>query len=123
MRDEMLFVPQNVSKISPTQRTLKVLREQENAIAQVVERWNSFAKIRVDLFGFIDIFAIRGGELVGIQVTSGSNHGARVAKIRNNPYAVPFCLAGGIIEVRSWSKRGKRGERKKWVERVEKITI
>src|SRR3989344_8614522 len=119
----MTFVPPTVAKISPTQRTLKVLREKEGAIAQVVERWNSFAKIRIDLFGFIDIVALRGGDIVGIQVTSGSNHTARVKKIRDNPISVRWILADGIIEVRSWSKKGKRGEKKKWVERIEQLEV
>jgi len=37
---------------SPTQRTLKKLRD-EVYLAQVVEKWNAFAKIRQDLFGII----------------------------------------------------------------------
>ena len=45
--------------ISPTQRTLKRLREKEEyPLVTIVERWNAFAKIRQDLFGIIDILAI-----------------------------------------------------------------
>jgi hypothetical protein len=38
---------------SPTQLSLKKLREEGYTVA-VVEHWNSFARIRQDLFGFID---------------------------------------------------------------------
>lgn len=102
---------------SPTARTLKVLRE-EGTLAQVVERWNPYAKVRVDLWGFVDILAIRGNETVGIQVTSASNHSARVKKIMDSPLSVKLILAGWILEVRSWGK--KKG---KWVERVQVIEI
>ena len=69
--------------ISPTQRTLKRLRDSEDyPLVSIVERWNAFAKIRQDLFGIIDLLAIDSkGNTVGIQVTSYSNISARVKKI------------------------------------------
>ena len=109
--------------MSPTQRTLKVLREKENAIVDIVERYNSFIKTRHDCFNMFDLIAIRNGEIVGIQVTSASNHQARVKKIQDNPISVQWILAGGIIEVRTWGKRGPRGKRKQWTERIEQITV
>jgi hypothetical protein len=42
---------------SPTQRSLAECRKR-GYTAQVVEKWNSHAKVRVDLFGVIDIVAI-----------------------------------------------------------------
>ena len=42
---------------SPTQLSLKKLREEGYTVA-VVEHWNSFARIRQDLFGFIDLLAL-----------------------------------------------------------------
>ena len=47
---------------SPTQLSLKKLRE-EGYIVAVVEHWNSFARIRQDLFGFIDLLALKGKEV------------------------------------------------------------
>ena len=45
--------------ISPTQRTLKRLRDSgDYPLVTIVERWNAFAKIRQDLFGIIDLLAI-----------------------------------------------------------------
>jgi len=43
--------------VSPTARTLKALRD-GGATCQVVEHWNSFAKIRQDLFGCIDVLVL-----------------------------------------------------------------
>lgn len=57
---------------SPTQRSLAVLRER-GYIAQVVERWNPFARIRQDLFGVVDVLAVGNGETIAVQCTSGAN--------------------------------------------------
>ncbi len=65
---------------SPTQLSLKKLRE-EGYTVQVVEYWNSFARIRIDLFGFIDIIALKGKEVLAVQTTSASNMSARCKKI------------------------------------------
>ena len=44
--------------MSPTQRTLKRMRESgDYALVKVVERWNAFARIRQDLWNF-DILGI-----------------------------------------------------------------
>ena len=69
--------------ISPTQRTLKKLRDSgDYPLVAIVERWNAFAKLRQDLFGIIDLLAVDSkGNTVGIQVTSYSNISARVKKM------------------------------------------
>jgi hypothetical protein len=54
---------------SPTKRTLAKLRK-EGYLCAIVEKFNRFAGIRQDLFGFIDILAIREGEIIGVQTTS-----------------------------------------------------
>ncbi len=106
--------------MSPTQRTLKELKKL-GATAQITERWNAFAKIRQDLFGFIDLLAMVGQSLVAIQVTSGDNHSKRKAKILAEPKALKWLQCGNIIEIHSWAKRGPRGKAKKWVCRREEI--
>lgn len=98
---------------SPTQRTLAELRRL-GYTAQVVERWNQYAGVRQDLFGVIDVLAIRQGEILGVQACSGSNHAARVAKIMREPKALAWIEAGGKLQVWSWQKRGPRGKRKLW---------
>lgn len=108
----------------PTARTLEMLHK-EGYIAQVVERWNPWAQRKIDLFNCIDIIAVRPTRcsIVGIQCTTGSHHAVRRAKILSEPKARAWLECGGSIEIRSWSRRGGRGKRKKWEERVEEITL
>lgn len=106
---------------SPTQRTLKYYRELGFS-AWIVEKWNMHARIRQDMFGFIDIVAIHPEcGIVGVQATSGSNHSARVEKIKANEYFPLWCASGGRVEVVSWAKRGPRGKRKVWTVRREEV--
>lgn len=107
---------------SPTQRTLAALR-QRGEVAQVVERFNQFARVRQDLFGFIDIVNLRGNRIVGIQCTSGSAVSARVNKILASEHAPAWLNAGGLIEVWGWRKAGPRGARKLWQPRVVSIGL
>lgn len=111
-------------KTSPTQRSLKVLRD-AGMTAQVVERWNQFAKVRQDLFGFIDIVAIGGGHIVGVQTTTGEGGAmaARRAKILSEPKALAWVKAGGRIVLHGWRKGGKRGEKKTWQVRSEYFVV
>lgn len=106
---------------SPTQRTLKTLRE-DGWLVQVVERWNPYAKIRQDLYGFIDLLAIKRGRILGVQVTSGSSHAARVKKILATEAAILWLESGAELEVRSWRRLGKKGTRRPYSERIQIIT-
>jgi hypothetical protein len=94
---------------SPSQRSLKHVRT-NGYTAQVVERWNAFARVRQDLFGFIDIVAIKPGAILGVQATSYSNISARVKKILSNESTRTWLLSGGIIEVHGWRKVKNRYE-------------
>lgn len=106
---------------SPTQRTLALLRA-EGWTAQVVERWNTFAGIRQDLFRCIDVIAVKAGEgVLGVQATSGSNVSARVAKIQELDEAQAWLEAPARLEVWGWAKQGPRGERKVWT--VRKVVL
>lgn len=68
---------------SPTEKALKWIRDQ-GYTADITEHWMHFAKRRKDLFGFIDIVAVKpDSPLVGIQATSRTNISARVRKIRS----------------------------------------
>ena len=66
--------------MSPTSRSLKWLRDKGYTVA-ITERWNSYAKVRVDLFGFADLLCLGDGEIIAVQVTSGANHSARRDKL------------------------------------------
>ena len=109
---------------SPTQRTLQLLRKQ-GAICGIVEKWNQFARIRQDLFQFIDIICLKDNAIIGIQCTSGANHAARKAKILENKIAPYWIKAGGKIWLISFSKKKiKRGGKAyKYVPRIEVIKL
>ena len=68
-----------MAKESPTSRTLAVLREQGYTVA-IGEKWNPHARIRQDLFGFIDILAIKRDETLAVQATA-SGVSDRIKKI------------------------------------------
>lgn len=88
---------------SPTQRTLKHLRDAGYPLVQVVERWNPHARIRQDLFGIIDVVAV-GADIVGVQATSASNVSKRITKITESP-ALPILRKAGIrVLVHGWRK-------------------
>lgn len=111
-----------MSSLTPTQRSLAWLREQ-GYLCEVVEHWNAHARVRKDLFGFVDILAIDSDArlTMAVQTTSGSNMAARVAKIRANPNLATVLAAGWKIEVHGWRKIiGEQG-RKIWQVRVEVI--
>ena len=94
---------------SPTARSLDRLRKMGYR-AQVVEHWNPFAKRRVDLFGFIDVLAIREGEILGVQATTMDNRSKRVEKIRTHESVPAWLSAGGLLEVWAWRRlKVKRG--------------
>lgn len=99
--------------MSPTQRTLRRLRD-AGYLAGVVERWVPGANIRSDLFGFIDVLAIREGEILGVQTTSASNMSARIAKITEHENVAAVRKAGVRIEVDGWRKNSAG----KWVVRT-----
>ena len=107
---------------SPTSRTLEHLRKL-GYTAAVVEKFNSFVKIRQDLFGFIDILAIRADKTgcFGVQATSSANHNSRVYKAKASPHLKTWLASGNSFEVWSWGKKGARGKRKLWEVRTEEI--
>lgn len=108
---------------SPTERTLKLLRE-TGYRAEVCEKWNQFAGVRKDLFDFMDIVAVRGStkEIVGVQATSTPNVPARIKKIRALSAHKEWLAAGGRILVIGWAKRGPAGKRKLWTPRIVELT-
>jgi len=104
---------------SPTQRSRDWLKKR-GIESQIVERWNSFARIRQDLFGFVDIVAVEA-RIIAIQVTSGTNVAARINKIFDEPRAKAWLAAGGLIEVHGWRKTGAAGKRKLW--NLRRVTV
>lgn len=97
--------------MTPTQRSLALLTKQ-GYTARVTEHWNHYAKIRQDLFGFIDIVALHPDAkgLLGIQTTSYANLQARVKKIFGTSVARLWLDCGNRIDVHGWDKRAGRWE-------------
>jgi hypothetical protein len=132
--------------VSPTQRTLKYLRDSGWPVVQVVEHHNPYSNKKVDLFGFGDVAALHPdmGMLI-VQVTSGSNVSARMKKIRTEALLaaqIAVNIPGVSVEIHGWRKvfvcttcgkaKGTRdndkcqcektGRRRKWMPRIIKLT-
>lgn len=115
--------------MSPTARTLRHLRGLGYTVA-VVEHWNSFAGIRQDLFGWIDVVAVRPSDpgVLGIQCTTSDHAAARVAKARGNEALKSWVAAGNRLVVHGWARRckriadGKRSRRIRWELREVPVT-
>jgi len=89
--------------MSSTQRSKAHMEAQGYTVA-IVERWNPYARIRQDLFGFIDLLCVGNGETVAVQTTSGSNVSARVKKIADHENVGAVRNAGWRIIVQGWRK-------------------
>ena len=96
--------------MTPTQRALADLRE-EGWTAQVVEKWNPYARIRQDLFGCIDLVAVHSEQgTIGVQACAGASLAARIAKSCAEPRLVTWLQAGNRFECWGWRKlKVKRG--------------
>lgn len=94
---------------SPTQRTLKHMRGL-GYLAEVVEKRLPRVFITKDLYGFIDVLAVKGEDIVGIQTTSSPNMAARVTKITEHENWPLVCKAIRIV-VHGWRKNSKN----RWV--------
>ena len=91
---------------SPTARTMAALRSAGWTV-EVVERCIPGANIRRDLFGVIDVLAIREGETLGVQATSASNVSARVRKLSESDVLPAIRKAGWRLEVWGWRRVGR----------------
>ena len=109
---------------SPTIRSLALLRK-EGYCAQVVEKYNMFAHIRQDLFGFIDIVGIKDGlvGVLGIQTTSAAHIMERVRKILSIPESKIWLECGNKIIVHGWAKKGAKDKRKLWSVNIKEVTL
>lgn len=115
--------------LSPTQRTLRALREQ-GLVCAIVEKWNPYGGpygIRQDLFGIIDILALdpRRG-VVGVQST-GQDFAGHLRKLTEEK--AQECLEwlttpGTALELWAWRKvKAQRGGKALiWQPRVQVLT-
>lgn len=112
-----------MSKKSPTQRTLDALRA-EGYAAEVVEKRIPYTRITKDLFGCIDIVAVKAGlPPLAVQATSKSNVSARLKKSRAAPDLRAWLGSGCLFEVWGWGLTGAAGTRKRYEVRKEPVTL
>lgn len=104
---------------SPTQRTLKKLKD-EGYVAAIVERWNPFARIRQDLYCFVDVLGLKDGETLAVQTTTQAHQAERIKKIKAHPNYKVLKKASWTIHVHGWRKL-KKGKRYLWECRVVEI--
>ena len=100
---------------SSSKRTLELFRAKGYTCA-VTERWNPFAHVRQDLFGFIDILAIsEWNGILGLQVTNQGEVPAHARKLNDCKAAEKWLRAGGKIIMVEWkTKPSKEGRRRFW---------
>ncbi len=104
--------------MSPTQRSLKKLRDEGWLVG--ISSWRvPHCNVTKDLFGFIDMVAMKDGITLAVQTTSGPNVSARIRKILKLASAVEWVKdpAHKII-VHGWRKVGPAGSVKEWDCRV-----
>ncbi len=108
----------------------------------IVERFNQFAHVRQDVFGFIDILAIKAEQngVLAIQacgIGTGSGGGDLSSHVKKltvfNPEdkdsarrieAVKIWLrSNNRLEIWGWGKRGERGKMKRWVLQVKPVEL
>ncbi len=99
--------------MSPVQRSLAWLKEHGYDPVRKVEVWNSYAKIRQDLWGF-DILAVLSDQITFIQVTDGAHLAEHIAKLFAMATTYKLKKTGARLIIHSWSKLGPRGKRKTW---------
>lgn len=119
--------------MTPTQRTLKYYRGLGYKIGSV-ERYVSYAPKdprrrfrpgqKFDLFGIIDMIAIRKNEIIGVQST-GSAFSSHMKKmtVENRQASLDWIDSGGKLVLIGWRKILKKrgGKLKIWSPRIKEI--
>lgn len=116
--------------LSPTQRTLKALRER-GLVCAIVEKFNAHAGpfgIRQDLFGIIDILALDPESgVIGVQSTGQdfAGHKRKLLEERNQECRDWLKTPGTTLELWGWRKiKLKRGGKAmRWIPRVANIIL
>jgi hypothetical protein len=97
--------------VTPNARSLALLRRCHHE-ADVVERWLPKANVRRDLFGCIDVVAVRRGEagVLGVQATTRGHLPHRRAKAAALPALRTWLAAGNRFQLHGWFRQGERWE-------------
>ena len=114
-----------MAKVSPAQRTLRLLKK-EGGYPEVVEKFIKppFKRFgfRRDLWNFVDILSSNPlkGEILFVQVCNMASLPAHRVKCFTNENLKHLLDAGGIFELHGWRKLkmkntdGKKGKCEKW---------
>ena len=107
--------------MTPMERTLKLFKSR-GYLCGIVERFIPARKIKIDLFGIIDLVAVAEHEILGVQVC-GSDFAPHVAKILGSETALPWLRAGGGLVLVGWTcRKGRKGRfRPKYEARVRRF--
>lgn len=111
-----------MAKISPTQRSMKLLRDQ-GYTPWIVEFWHEKSRRRKDLYRFIDIVALHPDKIgiLAVQTTTGSGLSSRIKKAEGLDNYWLWLACGNPVQFHGWAKRGARGKMKLWTPRI--ITV
>ena len=111
---------------SYTERTLEYYRELGFEIGNV-ERYfyqNGVRSKTYDLFGVIDLIAIKAGmPVIGVQSTSDGEHTEHRKKILAEPLAKLWLQTGARLHLISWKKRKVSVMGKWWTEKLEEFGV
>lgn len=110
--------------MTPYARSKQAL-EAEGYIVGKTEHWNSFAYVRQDLFGIIDMVCIRAGNkgVLGVQPTTGDHVADHLRKALAEPRLFVWLQAGNRFSIHGWRKVGERGKRKIWDCRIVPVLL
>ena len=121
--------------MSPTQRTLALLRKQGYK-SWIVERFLGYAGKfgkRQDMFGIIDIIAITSDETLGVQCCSGtgSEHWKKLTTEKNQECYDWLINSDRKLQIWGWRQlrkkgyttSGKRRKGKEWIPKILNITL
>ncbi len=92
---------------SNVERSLNWFRKQK-ILVEKVERYVHIPSrkfgVRKDLFGIVDLVALSGQHLIGVQVTSYANLSNHKKKCREAPAMLPWLRTGSLFLLQAWRK-------------------
>lgn len=107
-------------------RTMAWLRDKGYTVAKV-ERWNPWARIRQDLFGFADILAIRADRtgVLAVQTTHKNFLEDHSQLIKSIAHVRTWLEGDNRIWLLGWEKawKGDGSQRKIWAPIAQEVTL
>lgn len=116
----------------PLQRSIAWLQTKGWHVG-ITEHWNSWAHIRQDLYGLLDLVAVRHDSNGVWGINACDDNGAVSAHVKKyidgfehpkkgqqppNTHLPVWLSAGNRFSIFGWGKRGEEGKRKVWTLRV-----